>query len=301
VIKSLLLNNGKMSDYDLGKKLLEYDISQIEYYQKIVNNMVGKVLRRHGVVYKDKDYFLTDFESLDDSQKKELVRLCDERINKFLEQRGDSPWKHRSMNREYIPGSVRYEVLKRAKFRCELCGISAEERALQVDHIAPKSTGGEDSINNYQALCCICNESKGNKDDEDFRKKIDSNDRDEKCIFCNISNNRIVLENNLAYATYDAFPVTQYHALIVPKRHVAVYFDLVQAEINACNQLINKIKKEIDIQDKSVQGYNIGINNGEPAGQTIFHCHIHLIPRRNNDVKNPKGGMRHIIPEKGFY
>jgi len=89
--------------------------------------------------------------------------------------------------------------------------------------------------------------------------------------------------------------------LIVPKRHVAVYFDLVQAEINACNQLINKIKKEIDIKDKRVLGYNIGINNGETASQTIFHCHIHLIPRRHNDVKNPKGGVRHIIPEKGFY
>jgi len=192
--------------------------------------------------------------------------------------------------------------LKRAKFRCELCGISANEKALDVDHIVPKSTGGEDSINNYQALCYSCNALKRNKDDFDFRN-IDSiyNDRDEKCIFCNINTNRIVSENNLAYAIYDKFPVTQYHTLIIPKRHIAVYFDLVQAEINACNQLINKIKKEIDVKDKSVQGYNIGINNGETAGQTIFHCHIHLIPRRNNDVKNPKGGVRHIIPEKGFY
>jgi len=107
VIKSLLLNNGKMSDYDLGKKLLEYDISQIEYYQNIVNKMVGKVLRNHGVVYKDKNYFLTDFETLDDSQKNELVKLCDEIINKFIEQRGDSPWKHRNMNREYISGSIK--------------------------------------------------------------------------------------------------------------------------------------------------------------------------------------------------
>lgn len=134
-------------------------------------------------------------------------------------------------------------------------------------------------------------------------RPIDSiyNDREEECKFCHINTNRIVLENNLAYAIYDTFPVTKYHTLIVPKRYIAVYFDLVQAEINACNQLLNKIKKEIDIQDKSVQGYNIGINNGEPAGQTIFHCHIHLIPRRNNDVKNSRGGVRHIIPEKGFY
>jgi ATP adenylyltransferase len=76
---------------------------------------------------------------------------------------------------------------------------------------------------------------------------------------------------------------------------------LGQAEINACTQLLKQAKEEITVNDKTVTGFNIGINNGESAGQTIFHCHIHLIPRRNKDVDDPRGGVRHIIPDKGYY
>ena len=76
---------------------------------------------------------------------------------------------------------------------------------------------------------------------------------------------------------------------------------MTQSEINAVNQLILSQKDNLKTQDGSIEGFNIGINNGEAAGQTIFHCHIHLIPRRVGDVPNPKGGVRHIIPDKGDY
>jgi len=121
------------------------------------------------------------------------------------------------------------------------------------------------------------------------------------CLFCEIPNVRVIAKNELAYAIRDGFPVTSLHTLIIPKRHAVTYFDLSDAEILACNQLMQEIKTTILKEDSSVDGFNIGMNAGEAAGQTVFHCHIHLIPRRKGDVENPRGGVRHIIPGKGFY
>ena len=124
---------------------------------------------------------------------------------------------------------------------------------------------------------------------------------DEDCLFCNIPSVRIVLENELAYAVRDGYPVTEMHSLIIPKRHIQDYFDLTTEELIACDQLIRSLKDEISNSDNSVNGFNIGMNSGETAGQTIFHCHIHLIPRRTGDVDNPRGGVRNIIPGMGNY
>tara|TARA_B100000929_G_scaffold283156_1_gene263922 strand:- start:714 stop:1091 length:378 start_codon:yes stop_codon:yes gene_type:complete len=121
------------------------------------------------------------------------------------------------------------------------------------------------------------------------------------CLFCNIPTVRIVLENELAYAVRDGYPVTEMHSLIIPKRHIQDYFDLTKEELIACDQLIRSLKDEISNSDNSVNGFNIGMNSGETAGQTIFHCHIHLIPRRTGDVDNPRGGVRNIIPGMGNY
>ena len=122
-----------------------------------------------------------------------------------------------------------------------------------------------------------------------------------ECLFCNIPQERIVLENDLAYAVRDGFPVTKMHSIIIPKRHIKDYFDLNKDELLACDHLIRSLKEEINNSDSSVNGFNIGMNAGESAGQTIFHCHIHLIPRRTGDVDNPRGGVRHTIPDKGDY
>ena len=121
------------------------------------------------------------------------------------------------------------------------------------------------------------------------------------CLFCNIPTVRIVLENELAYAVRDGYPVTEIHSLIIPKRHIQDYFDLTKEELIACDQLIRSLKDEISNSDNSVNGFNIGINSGETAGQTIFHCHLHLIPRRTGDVDNPRGGVRNVIPGMGNY
>ena len=121
------------------------------------------------------------------------------------------------------------------------------------------------------------------------------------CLFCNIKESRLTDQNELAYASYDSYPVSEHHCLIIPKRHVENYFDLSNDEIIACNQLIKKIKEKTEANDKTVKGFNIGTNSGKVSGQSIMHCHIHLIPRREGDVKNPQGGVRSVIPLKQHY
>jgi diadenosine tetraphosphate (Ap4A) HIT family hydrolase len=303
----LLKNNGKRTVTEIAKAFVNRDPTQVEYYSNIVKNMVGKVLTNNrGVTYKDGEtYHLTGIRDLNEYEREELIQLCQRRLEGYEAKRGAAMWEHRRQGHEPISGSIRYEVLKRAEFRCELCGISAEEKSLEVDHIHPKSLGGKDDLSNYQALCYSCNSCKGNKDATDFRDLNTQYEyREEDCLFCNTQLNeleRIVDENALAYVIRDGFPVTQYHSLIIPKRHVADYFGLTQAEINAINQLIKKQKMLLDEADSTIDGYNIGMNCGESAGQTVFHCHLHLIPRRKGDVENPRGGVRHVIDGKGYY
>ena len=121
------------------------------------------------------------------------------------------------------------------------------------------------------------------------------------CIFCNISPDRVLIENELSLAFYDAYPVTELHTLIIPKRHFANYFDSTKDEIMAFNSILHQLQDDIRREDSLVKGFNVGVNCGEVAGQTIFHCHIHLIPRRKGDVEDPRGGIRHLIPGKGYY
>jgi len=121
------------------------------------------------------------------------------------------------------------------------------------------------------------------------------------CIFCDLDKDRVMLSNKLVLSFRDNFPVTPLHTLIIPKRHIKDYFELTQDEVIACYEIIKRLKQDLTKEDPSIEGFNIGINSGEVAGQTIFHCHIHLIPRRKGDVENPRGGVRHIIPGKGFY
>jgi diadenosine tetraphosphate (Ap4A) HIT family hydrolase len=126
-------------------------------------------------------------------------------------------------------------------------------------------------------------------------------DPNNPCLFCNSKISGIACENDLAYASYDTYPVSELHCLIIPKRHVIDYFELTNEELVACNDLIKIIKEEILIKDKNVKAFNIGTNAGKIAGQSIMHCHIHLIPRREGDAENPQGGVRSVIPQKQHY
>ena len=126
-------------------------------------------------------------------------------------------------------------------------------------------------------------------------------DPNNPCLFCNISESGCAHENDLAYASYDSYPVSKHHCLIIPKRHIKDYFQLTQDELTACHELIKVVKDEILSKDQSVKGFNLGTNIGKVSGQSILHCHFHLIPRREDDVKNPQGGVRSVIPNKQHY
>ena len=126
-------------------------------------------------------------------------------------------------------------------------------------------------------------------------------DPNNPCLFCNSKESGIAHQNELAYASYDSYPVSDLHCLIIPKRHIKDYFELSNEELVACNELIKIVKDEIYAKDKSVKAFNIGSNIGKISGQSIMHCHIHLIPRREGDVENPQGGVRSVIPKNQHY
>tara|TARA_B100001063_G_scaffold157595_1_gene146965 strand:+ start:938 stop:1336 length:399 start_codon:yes stop_codon:yes gene_type:complete len=126
-------------------------------------------------------------------------------------------------------------------------------------------------------------------------------DPNNPCLFCNVKESGYAHENDLAYASYDSYPVSNHHCLIIPKRHIIDYFDLTKNELIACDELIKIIKNEVVVKDQSVKGFNLGTNIGKVSGQSIFHCHFHLIPRREGDVENPQGGVRSVIPKKQHY
>ena len=121
------------------------------------------------------------------------------------------------------------------------------------------------------------------------------------CIFCTLEASRIEDENQLFLVIKDLYPVTKGHTLIIPKRHVPSFFDLTSEEQSSFLQILNSQKEKLRLQDNTVTGFNVGINDGKDSGQTVMHCHIHLIPRRKGDMENPRGGVRGVIPEKQSY
>ena len=122
----------------------------------------------------------------------------------------------------------------------------------------------------------------------------------EQCLFCDIPQERVIAENSIAYAIRDGFLVTEGHTLIIPKNHVDEYFGLSIEELLGCDNLLKSVRRDLLLVDDSIKGFNIGMNSGAVAGQTVFHCHIHLNPRREGDVENPREGVRHLIPDKGY-
>lgn len=132
-----------------------------------------------------------------------------------------------------------------------------------------------------------------------FSKKTFMN---KNCIFCEIKKKiSIIKESKFFFVIRDNYPVTRYHTLFISKRHLASFFLLKKKEIVNLFNLLKNEQKQLIKKDKTIKGFNIGINDGKCAGQTIFHLHVHLIPRRKKDVKNPKGGVRGVIPHKQSY
>ncbi|MFM7009521.1 MAG: HNH endonuclease, partial [Betaproteobacteria bacterium] len=262
MLLELLRSQGNASVHQIALALLSYDASQVEYYEQITKNMVGKVLTKNRQITERHNYGfrLRGYESLSADEVSALIALCQGKIEEYVSKRGEAIWAHRRKSSGYVPGTARYEILKRAKFRCELCGVSADEKALEVDHILPRNRGGSDEEHNLQALCYSCNATKRDRDDTDLRGMAEAYaSRSEGCPFCDLPSQRIVAENELALAFRDGFPVTEHHTLIIPKRHVSDYFDLFQPERNAMQALMEQQRALILESDPSVTAFNVGI------------------------------------------
>ena len=124
----------------------------------------------------------------------------------------------------------------------------------------------------------------------------------EDCIFCNKTDCKVILSTKHFFIIRDtAYPVTKHHTLIITNRHVDDFFDLTNDEMNDLDKVLKEQKKDLKKLDKEISAFNVGVNVGKDAGQSIMHCHIHLIPRRKGDVADPRGGVRGVIPEKQKY
>ena len=124
----------------------------------------------------------------------------------------------------------------------------------------------------------------------------------DQCFFCNKTNCKVIQSTNHFFIIRDtAYPVTKHHTLIISNRHISDYFDLKKEEIIELNEILINQKNKLLELDNQITGFNVGVNIGKDAGQSIMHCHIHLIPRRKGDVKDPRGGVRGVIPLKQKY
>lgn len=131
---------------------------------------------------------------------------------------------------------------------------------------------------------------------------MSTEDKNTPCPFCDTNmQQRMIGQNEYVYAIYDAYPVTRGHLLVIPIRHVRSIFETTEYELIALWEMVKEQKKRLRKEDNKITGFNIGVNDGVSAGQTILHCHIHVIPRREGDIDTPRGGVRGVIPERRIY
>jgi diadenosine tetraphosphate (Ap4A) HIT family hydrolase len=301
LVRSLVEAGGSATIRQLAHSFLSQDESQLQCYENRIKQMPLRVLRSHGIVSKDGDLVNLNVGRLTFEQKAQVKMICEQKVQEFILKRGLGILDYRLLDRDPVPDSLYYRVLKESGGRCALCGVSKDDRPLHVHHIKPRSRGGKTLYENLQALCSKCNQAKANKDDTDFRHSLQPT-HDPDCRFCpgNIKD-RIIDDYDSVTAFEDRFPVSEGHCLIVPKRHVSDWFGMTEKERRDADALIRILKTGIAESDGQITGFNVGMNCGQSAGQTIFHAHIHLIPRRDGDTPNPTGGVRGVIPDKMCY
>ncbi|MCP9840697.1 HIT family hydrolase [Synechococcus sp. J7-Johnson] len=243
MLMELLGRHSPAPAQDIARRILGEDVTQIDYYMQRVKRMVGKVLTSNGITaYGNGAYCLIGGEELSEEERDELLALCRQRLDAFRAQRGEEVFAHRSRHRSPISGSIKYRVLTRARGRCECCGAHEHQCALEVDHIIPRNVR--------------CNAGKRDTDRTDFRGLLASyQHRQEGCVFCALEGSgRVLLENELALCIADAYPVSEGHSLVIPKRHGADELELHQPEWNAEVELLKRRWEQLLDQDATISG-----------------------------------------------
>lgn len=233
MIRTMLLGGGAATLRQVAAAFLAADLSQLEYYENVVKEYPARVLRTHDVVEHDRGVYrlAPEFRRMDEWQRAELVALCDARIADFVSRRQAAIWAHRSGNTDPIPGTLRWQVVTRAMGRCEACGISSEVRALQVDHIVPRSRGGSNDLSNLQALCSLCNQQKLDRDETDFHAAHgEIRSLHAGCAVCDAA----AAGDGEALAIVVDLPAGR---VVAPRRHGATWLELWQPEVNALRRV----------------------------------------------------------------
>lgn len=295
IIKHLILGSGTASLESIAKELTTLDQAAVDDYVRKLKIHPKSVLAKHGIAEIEKDSYKLTME-LGDS-KENLINYCNEKIATYLEERGIEPGKPAGW------GAKRVKLISETPY-CKLCGARPSDgvSGLDIDHIVPVSNGGSDEESNLQVLCAKCNRAKGNhlivSADSTHAKHLN---HDSDCVFCTLKPDRIKYQDSYLIVIEDGYPVSKGHTLIIPLRHIPTALDLHDIEavkvFRKCNEICESLQKD----DPSIVGFNLGYNVGRGAGQTIDHCHFHIIPRRIGDVEDPTGGIRNVIPGKGVY
>src|SRR5262245_3208287 len=265
MIRTLVESGGSATLRQLAHAFLRQDESQLLYYENTIKRMPLRILKKHGIVSHEGDLVSLSTGALDFVERAKIIVLCEQKLQEFVQKRGLAIWDYRLLD-DPVPDSLRYQILKASGGRCALCGISKDERPIDVDHIIPRSRGGKTVLENLQALCSKCNRSKRNLDDTDFRTNATTS-ATKDCPFCDPPRiEAAVNRNGSVVALEDKHPVTSGHLLIVPIRHTTDYFSMTAEEKLHSDELLSVMKNTIAANDSSVTGFNIGMNCGEAAG-----------------------------------
>jgi len=295
VILHCLQNDGRARLETIAKDLASRDQDSVEYYIGRLKRYPREVLKAHGIASIANDEYFLDA-SWDRNATKSLIAICEQKLTEWaqknpqsVEDRGNSGW-----------GLLRFNLLRKFP-KCLLCGAKPtpeNDVELDIDHIRPSSKGGPDTEENLQVLCAACNRAKQNLSQDDFRPTQAARD---ECVFCSSGSERTTNLSKLFWVFLDKYPVTTLHTLIVPRSHLVSPTEMGPSQWAELGRLTGIVKQNIQLEDPSVTGFNLGFNDGLDSGQTVMHAHFHIIPRRSGDILDPRGGIRGVIPERQKY